>query len=239
MAKFVFYYAPMGGRKTAEAIMTAYNYEENGLTPLCMSPSIDNRYGTGKWTSRVGISRDVEVFSKYTNLISMYLHLEHLQKQYGGSKYDVIIIDECQFLTSDQVEQLAYIVDYYGVPVLCYGLMTDFKSHLFEGSKRLIEMGAKLREIISVGYDGKKTVMNGKIVDGKLVRDGETIQIGGNELYKPMSRKHYFEGVWKDGWKSTTKKGTDAERTETKVGLSEGGAGSSICRGLTIRKSRE
>jgi thymidine kinase len=108
---------------------------------------------------------------------------------------DVIMVDEAQFLTEQQVEDLAKIVDTMEIPVLCYGLLTDFKTRLFTGSKRLIELGAKMRELIGITSTGKRAVINAMIDKDKIVREGETIQIGGNEKYRAISRKAYMEDV--------------------------------------------
>lgn len=200
MAKVYFKYSTMGAGKTALACITAYNYEEQGLTPLCLSPLIDTRSGSpktdkygikkGKWQSRIeGLSREVFLVSPKNTIIRFFTKISWLYM----IKPDVIIIDEVQFFKEEQIEELFKIAIYWNIPVICYGLLTDFKTHLFEGSKRLIELGAKLEHIKSISENGERTVINAKFQNGKLITKGETIDIGGNEKYKAMSLKEFWD----------------------------------------------
>lgn len=200
MAKVYFKYSTMGAGKTALACITAYNYEEQGLTPLCLSPSLDTRFGNakenehglkvGKWESRIKeLYRDVFLLPSDESVIKFIIKVSRLQK----IKPDVIMVDEAQFLTASQVEELFRVAIYWDIPVICYGLLTTFKTTLFEGSKRLIELGAKLEPIKSVGTDGKRTVINAKFVNGKIVTEGADIDIGGDEKYKALTLKDFWD----------------------------------------------
>lgn len=200
MSNVYFKYACMGAGKTALACISAFNYEEQGLTPLCISSALDTRFGEavddgngvkiGKWESRIeGLSRDVYLLPADVPVLPFVARVARVYK----IKPQVIIIDEAQFLSESQVEDLFTISMYLDIPVLCYGLLTTFKTTLFEGSKRLIELGARLEPIKSVGTDGKKTVINAKFIDGKIVTEGDDIDIGGDEKYKALSLKDYWD----------------------------------------------
>lgn len=200
MASVYFKFACMGAGKTALACINAFNYEEQGLTPLCISPSLDTRFGNakenehglkvGKWESRIKeLYRDVFLLPSDESVIKFITKVSRLQK----IKPDVIMIDEAQFLTANQVEELFRVAIYWDIPIICYGLLTTFKTTLFEGSKRLIELGAKLEPIKSVGTDGKRTVINAKFVNGKIVTEGVDIDIGGDEKYKALTLKDFWD----------------------------------------------
>ena len=196
----------MGAGKTALACINAFNYEEQGLTPLCISSSLDTRFGDaredeyglkrGMWESRIkDLSRDIFLLPSDESVIKFITKVSRLYK----IKPDVIMIDEAQFLTANQVEELFRVAIYWDIPVICYGLLTTFKTTLFEGSKRLIELGAKLEPIKSVGTDGKKTVINAKFVNGNIVTEGADIDIGGDEKYKALTLKEYWRLVREGG----------------------------------------
>lgn len=202
MAKVYFKTGVMGSAKTATALMTAYQYEEAKFPVLCMSPMIDDRDGIvqkggfkmGKWTSRIGLER--EIF-KIDDTVALQKFIQHIE-QMTSTRYKVIMIDEAQFLSTKQVEELFKIAIYTDIPVICYGLLTDFKTNLFEGSKRLIELGAKLEVIKSMGSNGENLAINGLFIDGKLQTEGETINTGGDEKYKAMTIKQYFNHIKKN-----------------------------------------
>lgn len=205
MASVYFKHSTMGAGKTALACINAFNYEEQGLTPLCISPSLDTRFGNakenehglkvGKWESRIKeLYRDIFLLPPDESVIKFITKVSRLQK----IKPDVIIIDEAQFLTASQVEELFRVAIYWDIPVICYGLLTTFKTTLFEGSKRLIELGAKLEPIKSVGTDGKRTVINAKFVNGKIVTEGADIDIGGDEKYKALTLKDFWDLLGKE-----------------------------------------
>lgn len=206
MSSVYFKFACMGAGKTALACINAFNYEEQGLKPLCISSSLDTRFGDAKedeyglkigmWESRIKeLYRDIFLLPSDESVIKFITKVSGLYK----IKPDVIMIDEAQFLTANQVEELFRVAIYWDIPVICYGLLTTFKTTLFEGSKRLIELGAKLEPIKSVGTDGKKTVINAKFVNGNIVTEGADIDIGGDEKYRAITLKEYWRLVREGG----------------------------------------
>lgn len=184
--KLYFRYGTMGSAKTALLLTQAYNFEERGLSYICMKPIIDIRENRNVIRSRIGIERDCMWIYADTNL---YLTVKELFEE----TLDVpawILVDEAQFLTSEQVDQLAHSVDDFGCNVVCYGLRTDFRSHLFEGSKRLFEIADTIDEIKSTCTCGRKTIMNARIdSEGNVITEGEQVEIGGNERYMALCRK--------------------------------------------------
>ena len=180
MNKLYFRYGVMGSSKTAEALMCRFNYIQKGFNVLLLKPSIDNRFEHGKAqvTSRIGLSADCVKFSPEQNIIELYLSENDKQK------IDVIIVDECQFATAKQIEQLRRIA--YDMPVLCYGLLTNFKTELFEGSKRLVEIADSLQEIKSVCTCGRKASVNARLINGKITTSGAEVLIGAEECYESM-----------------------------------------------------
>jgi len=188
MPKLYFKYGAMGSSKTAQALMCKFNYEQKGFRVFLIKPSIDNRDIVGGQIvvkSRIGLSCPCAVFYKDTNL---YNFIE--DNGYFG-KDCAVIVDECQFLTKRQVEQLHLVSR--NVPVLCYGLLTNFKSELFEGSKRLVEIAESMQEIKCVCKCGKKATVNGRFINGKLDLGGEEVVIGGDETYESMCYDCYLK----------------------------------------------
>ena len=184
MAKLYFYYGAMGARKTAEAIMTAFNYEEKGMKPFCISPARDTRGTDGYWESRMGLNRKADlIVHEDTDILKEVIH----------EKFDVIIVDEAQFLDDAHIWQLAEIVVKLNVSVMCYGLRTDFRGDLFKGSYRLMCLAHEIGEIKTMAI-GEKATMNARLVDGKMTLIGEQIQVGGNESYTSMSLKEWMKG---------------------------------------------
>ena len=181
MAKLYFKYGAMGCSKSAQALMCKFNYEQKGFNVLLLKPSIDtrdNENGKSIVKSRIGIKSECDVINKDQSLLELYRKLSET------TKYDVVIIDEAQFCSEEQINDCKEIsVD---IPVLCYGLKTNFKSYLFEGSKRLIEISDSIEEIKSVCKCGANATVNARIVNGKLVTTGSEIQIGGDEKYEAM-----------------------------------------------------
>ena len=181
MAKLYFKYGAMGCSKSAQALMCKFNYEQRGFNVLLLKPSIDTRDqedGKSIVKSRIGIKSPCSVFDKEESLLELY-------KKFGETKkYDVLIIDEAQFCSENQINECKEISE--AIPVLCYGLKTNFKSYLFEGSKRLIEIADSIEEIKSVCSCGSNATINARLVDGNLVTDGDEIQIGGDETYVAM-----------------------------------------------------
>lgn len=189
MAKLYFRYGAMGSSKTANALMVRYNYIEKGQKVILLKPSIENRDGYNIIKSRIGLSAECELVEELLEKIK--------QMEKSGGKWneaDVIIIDEAQFLNTEQINELARIVDEYHISVICYGLRTDFTSHLFEGAKRLIELADVIEEIPTICWCGKKAQFNARVKDGQIARNGEQIEMGGNESYVSLCRKHYMSG---------------------------------------------
>ncbi|MGL5007699.1 MAG: thymidine kinase [Plesiomonas sp.] len=186
MAQLYFYYSAMNAGKSTSLLQSSYNYQERGLRTLVFTAEIDDRFGVGKVSSRIGLSSDALLFSSETDLY-VCIESEH-QKQ----KIDCVLIDECQFLSRSQVEQLSDVVDGLDIPVLCYGLRTDFQGELFVGSLYLLAWADKLVELKTICHCGRKANMVLRLnAEGIAMRDGEQVQIGGNERYESVCRKHY------------------------------------------------
>lgn len=183
MPKLYFKYGAMGSSKTAQALMVKFNYEEKGYKVALMKPSVDSRDEFGELRSRIGLSGECIMIPQEMNL------LEWFKK----TNFQVIIVDEAQFLTASQVEELKEIAVSY-VPVLCFGLKTDFRTYMFEGSKRLFELADSLTEIKSVCKCGRKAEVNARLSNGKVIYEGKQVEIGGNELYIGMCYS-----CWKKG----------------------------------------
>lgn len=184
MAKLYFKFGAMGSSKTAQALMTKFNYEEKGKNVWIMKPSIDTR--ETEVTSRIGLHAPAYIVSPDENLLDTY------RRDY--KKIDVIIVDECQFLTEAQVDQLRVFVDEYGIPVLCFGLRADFQAKLFPGSKRLFEIADSITEIKSICSCGRKAIVNVRFDDsGEIITEGDQVCIGGNDRYVGMCYKCYME----------------------------------------------
>ncbi|MBP5159684.1 MAG: thymidine kinase [Lachnospiraceae bacterium] len=184
--KLYFYYGAMGASKTANALMTRFNFEDKGKKVAMMKPSIDTRDGANIIRSRAGLEAEATLI-KPGEMVRDVL-------PYSPTYYDNIIVDECQFLTKAQVDELREIVD-AGTMVMCYGLRADFRSELFEGSKRLLEVADTIREIVTMCQCGRKAIMNARFVDGKVVYDGDQILIGADEHYVAMCHRCYMRGV--------------------------------------------
>jgi len=210
MSKLYFRYGAMGSAKTAQALMLAYNYKERGHNILMFKPRIDNREGVDIIKSRCGLeSKDVFLFDKNINLFNTIWDKSSLKFDIDWDsrsldciykfKNDIVIVDESQFLTKDQVLQLAEFVDYTHMNIFCYGLRTNFKGELFEGSQWLMAYSDSIEEIKTICWCGKKATFNARICNGKVVRDGEEILIGGNDSYISLCRRH-----WKSGQISTS-----------------------------------
>lgn len=174
-------------------LATAYNFEEKNIHFICLKSVIDTRDGVGVIHSRIGIERKCEVVDEKTNLLELIQSAKE-----KDSELKKVMVDECQFLTSDQIDQLAMVVDILDVDVMCYGLKTDFQTKSFEGSKRLFEIADSLEEIKSHCSCGNKAMMNARFNnDGFLVLNGNQIEVGGNDRYIPLCRKCYQEAVKK------------------------------------------
>jgi thymidine kinase len=190
MAKLYFYYSAMNAGKSTNLLQSNYNYKERGMDTLIFTPSIDKRVAKGKITSRIGLSADAIIFDHDYDFAA---HIGEECKKNPNIK--CVLIDEAQFLTKKQVAQLANIVDYSKVPVLCYGLRTDFQGELFEGSKYLLAWGQELTEIKTICHCGRKATMVLRIdAEGRAVREGEQIEIGGNDRYIAVCHRHFISG---------------------------------------------
>lgn len=196
MAKLYFRYGAMGSSKTANALMVNYNYYEKGQKSILLKPMIENRDGQTQIKSRIGLSAECQFVEKFLDEVKTKWLKKSEKKSIdlNENDLDAIIVDEAQFLSAKQIEALSDIVDEYNIPVLCYGLRTDFQGHLFEGSKRLMELADVIEEIPTVCWCGKRANFNARVVDGKVVRDGEQIQMGSNESYVSLCRKHFKTG---------------------------------------------
>lgn len=184
--KLYFRYGTMGSAKTAMLLTTAYNFEERNMSYLCMKPVIDTRDKKNVIRSRIGIERECEWIYAETDLYS--LAKERFVER--GEFIEWFLVDEAQFLSEAQVDQLSRIVDEFGCNVICYGLRTDFQSHLFEGSRRLFEIADTIDEIKSTCNCGNKTIINARIdAKGDFVEEGEQVEIGGNDRYVAVCRK--------------------------------------------------
>ncbi len=178
MAKLYFKYGAMGSSKTANALITKFNYEERGMRVWLIKPSIDDRDGADVVRSRIGLDAYAYVATPETDLYETFKSLEG---------YHAIISDECQFFTAKQIDQLRRIVDELAIPVLCFGLRTDFLTHLFEGSRRLFEVADSINEIKTICSCGSKAIVNARIDEnGHVVTEGGQILIGGNDSYVAM-----------------------------------------------------
>ena len=190
MAKLYFYYSAMNAGKSTTLLQSAYNYEERGMETLLFTPTIDNRVETGKIASRIGLHAIAIPFeSSFDFLKSIKETLK------ARPKIKCILVDEAQFLTKQQVLQLATVADNLRIPVLCYGLRSDFRGELFEGSQYLLAWAQELNEIKTICHCGSKATMNMRIDnDGKKVTEGEQVEIGGNERYVAVCHKHFMLG---------------------------------------------
>tara|TARA_B100000959_G_C14830035_1_gene561495 strand:- start:411 stop:1013 length:603 start_codon:yes stop_codon:yes gene_type:complete len=184
MAKLYFYYSAMNAGKSTTLLQSAHNYQEQGMRALLFTPRLDDRYEVGQITSRIGLKQDALGFDKNDDL---YLRI---RKDHRQEKLSCILVDEAQFLTPEQVLQLTLVVDKLNIPVLCYGLRTDFRGEPFEGSKYLLAWAEEISEIKTVCKSGKKAIMNARLDEsGEQVKEGAQVDIGHH--YTAMSRKEF------------------------------------------------
>ena len=190
MAKLYFHYSTMNAGKSTLLLQAAHNYRERGMTPYLMTAQFDDRAGQGKIGSRIGLQSDADLFSQSSDLFAM------LANRLTPGPVDCAFIDEAQFLSADQVWQLARAVDDLGVPVMCYGLRVAFRGQLFPGSAALLALADEMREVRTICHCGKKATMvirQGE--NGQPLVDGDQVQIGGNETYVSLCRRHWREAV--------------------------------------------
>jgi len=195
MAKLYFKYGAMGSSKTAQALITKFNYEERGMKVWLIKPAIDNRDGRDVIKSRIGLYAYSTSVDKSESVMDKFLTEK--------SDVDVIIADECQFFSEKQIDDFRRIVDEYDIPVLCFGLRTDFLSHLFEGSRRLFELADSIAEIKTICECGSKATVNARLdSDMNIVTEGSQVMIGGNESYIAMCHKCWRERIKKQNNKA-------------------------------------
>lgn len=188
-AKVYFYYSAMNAGKSTILLQSSYNYQERGMQTMLLCPVIDTRAGAGVIQSRIGLSADAVSFERTQDL------LELVREEHGRRKLACVLVDEAQFLTKAQVYQLTEVADELGIPVLAYGIRTDFQGNLFEGSERLLAWADKLVELKTICHCGRKATMVLRVdSSGRPVREGAQIEIGGNDRYVSVCRRHFKEG---------------------------------------------
>ena len=180
MAKLYFRYGAMGSSKTANAVMVQYNYQERGRKVLMLKPKLENRDGATIVRSRCGLEAQCR-FVEELGEISL-------------DGIECVVVDESHFLTAEQVKQLVDIVDERDIPVICYGLRSDFRGELFEGSRELLRWADTIEEIKTICWCGRKATFNARVQNGHIVREGEQIMMGGNSAYVSLCRRHWREG---------------------------------------------
>jgi thymidine kinase len=181
----------MNAGKSTSLLQSAYNYQEMGMHAFLMTAALDDRYGVGAITSRIGLSERADLFSNSTDL------LHHIRNKHTSSNIDCVLIDESQFLTRQQVLQLTRVVDDLNIPVLCYGIRSDFQGELFTGSQYLLTWADKLIELKTVCWCGRKaTMVVRKNTEGQVITQGEQVHIGGNDTYQSLCRKHFAKHHW-------------------------------------------
>jgi thymidine kinase len=186
MAKLYFYYSSMNAGKSTSLLQSSYNYRERGMSTLVLAPRLDDRYGVGKVTSRIGIESEATTFTTDCDLFAL------VSDSHAESSLHCVLIDEAQFLTRDQVFQLSEVTDRLNIPVLAYGLRTDFQGEPFEGSKYLLAWSDNLKEIKAICHCGTKATMVLRMDEhGNPVTEGSQVEIGGNDRYVSMCRKHF------------------------------------------------
>lgn len=193
MAKLYFYYSAMNAGKTTLLLQSAHNYRERGMNPVLFTPALDDRYEVGVIKSRIGLESDAVAFTRETDLF------ESVQHGLSDQNIHCVLVDEAQFLTREQVYQVSEIVDRLNIPVLCFGLRTDFQGELFEGSRYLLAWGDQLEELKTICHTGKKATMVVRVDEkGYALREGSQVEIGGNDRYVSVSRKE-FKDVFYSG----------------------------------------
>ncbi|MBI2707505.1 MAG: thymidine kinase [Proteobacteria bacterium] len=189
MAKLHFYYSAMNAGKTTTLLQSNYNYQERGMNTLLFIPAIDTRHALGVMSSRIGLTAEALPFQPSFNFF------EHVKDYTQHNKLNCVLVDEAQFLTKTQVIELTRIVDELKIPVLTYGLRSDFKGEPFEGSLYLLAWAEDISEIKTICHCGRKATMNLRMDEtGKMIKEGAQIEIGGNDLYIALCRKHFMSG---------------------------------------------
>jgi len=190
MAKLYFYYASMNAGKSTNLLQADFNYRERGMATMLFTAAVDDRFAAGTIASRIGLSAPATAFDPDTDLAACALD------RHATETLSCILVDEAQFLTPEQVEQLARLADVHGLPVLAYGLRTDFQGELFPGSARLLALADSLVEIKSVCGCGRKATMNLRVdAAGRAIGEGAQTEIGGNDRYVALCRRHHREAL--------------------------------------------
>ena len=188
MAKLYFNYAAMNAGKSTTLLQASFNYRERGMKTLLFTASIDQRSGAGVVSSRIGLKEEARSFDAQTDLYA------EIAGSLESAGVNCVFVDEAQFLSAAQVMQLARAVDYLNVPILCFGLRTDFRGDLFPDSERLLAIADEIRELKTICHCGRKAIMNLRIDrSGRAIAEGASIEIGGNERYTPLCRRHFYE----------------------------------------------
>ncbi|WP_419901536.1 thymidine kinase [Kiloniella sp.] len=186
MAKLYFYYSSMNAGKSTVLLQSSYNYQERGMGTLLFTAALDDRYGKGKISSRIGLQAEALIYTNEDNLLEM------ARTELSERKINCVFVDEAQFLTKEQVFQISEIVDQLNIPVLAYGLRTDFQGNLFEGSKQLLAWADVLHELKTICHCGSKATMVMRVDEnGLAIKEGSQVVIGGNDRYVPVCRKHF------------------------------------------------
>jgi thymidine kinase len=187
VAKLYFYYSTMNAGKSTSLLQSSHNYRERGMRTLVYTAAVDQR-GGGKVHSRIGLESEARHFAPDTALFA------EIDAEHGQERVSCVLLDEAQFLTRRQVDDLAMVVDSLSIPVLCYGLRTDFRGELFEGSARLLALADELSELKTICHCGRKATMVVRVgAGGNVEREGAQVEIGGNDRYVSLCRRHYFE----------------------------------------------
>lgn len=190
MAKVYFYYAAMNAGKSTALLQSSYNYRERGMRTLLFTPSIDTRYGTGRIESRIGLRSGAISLGSVENI------LNRVRSEHATQPVACVLVDEVQFLTPDQIWQLSDVADTLDIPVLCYGLRTDFQGKLFPGSATLLGIADDLCELKTICHCGRKATMNLRLdPQGRVIREGAQVEIGGNERYVATCRRHFKDAL--------------------------------------------
>ena len=190
MAQLYFYYSAMNAGKSTALLQSSYNYQERGMRTLVYTAEFDNRFGAGRIGSRIGLSSPAKLYSAQTSLFN------EIATEHKLEPVHCVLLDESQFLTREQVRELAEVVDKLDIPVLCYGLRTDFQGELFSGSQYLLAWADKLVELKTICHCGRKASMVLRLDEqGKPFKEGAQVQVGGNESYVSVCRKHYYEAL--------------------------------------------
>lgn len=187
MAKLYFKYGAMGSSKSAQALTTKFNYEEKGMTVWLIKPGTDTRDGADIIRSRIGLEQKAQIISPDESIAEAY---------HNAGNYDVIIADEAQFLTPAQIDELRELVDEEDLPVLCFGLRTDFQTHFFPGAMRLMELADSITEIKTICECGSKATVNARFDDsGRIITEGDQVVLGGNDRYTAMCHRCWVERI--------------------------------------------